>query len=80
MTLSAPAVQSQCSCCTISLTHFSNSHPLTFAAKTQCPRTALSHMLYLGAGGPEGSGVGLLLQLRTRRKLDKKHRGELAAR
>jgi hypothetical protein len=37
-------------------------------------------MLYLGAGGPEGSGVGLLLQLRTRRKLDKKHRGELAAR
>mmetsp|Transcript_28820 Transcript_28820/g.74374 ORF Transcript_28820/g.74374 Transcript_28820/m.74374 type:complete len:1156 (+) Transcript_28820:366-3833(+) len=46
----------------------------------QCPRTALAHLLYLGAGGPEGSDAGLLLQQRTRRKADKKHRAELATR
>ncbi|KAF5841406.1 EF hand associated-domain-containing protein [Dunaliella salina] len=46
----------------------------------QCPRAALAHLLYLGAGGPEGTGAGLLLQQRTRRKTDKKHRAELAAR
>jgi len=53
------------------------------------PRTTYAHLLYLGAGGPDGTaaiaggsgpGGNQLLVRGTRRRVEKRHRGELAAR
>ncbi|KAJ9519229.1 hypothetical protein QJQ45_017887 [Haematococcus lacustris] len=44
------------------------------------PRNAYAHLLYLGFGGPDGSGGPALLTKRCRHQLQKRHKAELAAR
>jgi hypothetical protein len=44
----------------------------------QDPRSAYAHLLYLGYGGPDGSGGAALLSKGVRRRA--KHKPEMAAR